>query len=319
MQLKTFFSKKALVMLLTGLSLALSGISANAQTYRYIKGWSKEVNDRIESFLNSTIVIKERKVAAFDCDGTLFGQVPFYLADEALYMYAKEKYQGRNDKVSKEKMEIVKKMVPEDNTSVPYVRNRVNFFAGITTSELLRIGNECFHEKYPAKFYPEMRQLLANLKEYGFEVWVISASPELLYQQFVHEQTGIPVERILGVKSVIKNDIVTNEIILPVPQDQGKADVIQTIIKTHPLIVGGNSRGDIEMLNESAGLKIVVNPDDEKVIKGPDAGPMEGYTVKGYWNKEGALIVPCNDVPEGNHDYASKEMGIRTNKINKKE
>ena len=38
----------------------------SAQTYRQIKGWSKEVNDRLEDFLNSTITMKIRKVAVFD-------------------------------------------------------------------------------------------------------------------------------------------------------------------------------------------------------------------------------------------------------------
>ena len=37
--------------------------SVSAQTYRQIKGWSKEVNDRLEDFLNSTITMKIRKVA----------------------------------------------------------------------------------------------------------------------------------------------------------------------------------------------------------------------------------------------------------------
>ncbi len=29
--------------------------SLNAQTYRHIYGWSQEINDRIEGFLNGTI------------------------------------------------------------------------------------------------------------------------------------------------------------------------------------------------------------------------------------------------------------------------
>ncbi len=63
----------------------------------------KQVNERIESFLNSTISIKERKVSVFDCDGTTFGQVPHYLADEALYQYADEVLKKRSDKESREK------------------------------------------------------------------------------------------------------------------------------------------------------------------------------------------------------------------------
>ena len=41
----------------------------------------------------------------------------------------------------------------------------------------------------------------------------------------------------------------TDDIILPIPQDDGKANVIPTFIKTRPLVVGGNSRGDMDMLN----------------------------------------------------------------------
>ena len=99
---KINFMRKALclavVMILT------SSFALTAQTYRYIKGWPKEANDRIESFLNSTIPMKERKVAIFDCDGTLFGQVPYYLADEALFGFAQKTYGNRTDKEAKEKM-----------------------------------------------------------------------------------------------------------------------------------------------------------------------------------------------------------------------
>ena len=82
----------------------------SAQTYRQIKGWSKEVNDRLEDFLNSTITMKIRKVAVFDGDGTVMGQVPHYLADEALYQYADEHFKGKTDKFSKEKMAILNRM-----------------------------------------------------------------------------------------------------------------------------------------------------------------------------------------------------------------
>jgi phosphoserine phosphatase len=91
----------------------------------------------------------------------------------------------------------------------------------------------------------------ANLKEYGFEVWILTASPEFLYQKFLAEELGLPDTQILGVKSVVANGRLTDEIIMPIPQDDGKANVIPTFIKARPLIVGGNSRGDMDMLNQS--------------------------------------------------------------------
>lgn len=289
---------------------------AGAQTYRSVKTWPMEVNEKLESFLNSTLVIQERKVAVFDCDGTLFGQVPHYLADEALYHFAKVNYEGKKDAVSKQKMQIIDQLLNGNNVGLQYVSTRINFLSGMTPSEVSEIGKHLFHAKYQQKMYPQMRELLANLKEYGFEIWVLTASPELLYQQFVHEELGIPVDRILGVKSVIRNDTVTNTLVLPVPQDDGKADAIQTFIKARPLFVAGNSRGDMEMMNESVGLKMIVNPDNEKIEKGVEAGHMHGYTVESYWKKEGAIIVRCNDVSEGDHKYISKEWGIKPNKSN---
>ena len=41
----------------------------------------------------------------------------------------------------------------------------------------------------------------------------------------------------------------------------------------------------MDMLNQSCGLKIVVNPDDT-TVRGAEDGPMHGLTpVKGYWEK----------------------------------
>ena len=218
----------------------------SAQTYRQIKGWSKEGNDRLEDFLNSTITMKIRKVAVFDGDGTVMGQVPHYLADEALYQYADEHFKGKTDKFSKEKMAILNRMVKDgNNVGKPYVEDRVHFLAGLTPEEILEMGYAC----YQNKFYPEMKQLIANLKEYGFEVWILTASPEFLYQKFLAEELGIPEVNILGVKSVVVDGKLTDDFILPIPQDDGKANVIPTFIKTRPLVVGGNSRGDMDMLN----------------------------------------------------------------------
>ena len=298
--------------------VAVNVFLTDAQTYRQIKGWDCGTNDRIESFLNSTITMTIRKVAVFDCDGTVFGQVPYYLACEALYAYADEVYKGRTDQLAKEKLAILEKMVKDgNNVGKPYVENRVHFLAGMTPEEVEMIGYNCYYKSYRGKMYPEMKELIANLKEYGFEVWIISASPEFLYQKFVAEELGLPVTQILGVKSVVANGRTTGEIIPPIPQDDGKAVTIETFIKAKPLIVGGNSRGDMDMINESVGLKIIVNPDDE-TVRGPEDGPMSGHTVKSYWEKEGALVLKCNDTTDPNVKFHTTGWKIRENKANPK-
>jgi phosphoserine phosphatase len=299
---------------------SLSAFAVNAQQYRYIKGWSKSVNDRLESFLNSTITMNERKVAVFDCDGTLFGQSPYYLADEALYVYAKEHYAGKSDSISKAKYAIIDDMLHgPDNVGIAYVQKRINFLSGLTPDDIAKIGNDCYQEKYAQKLYPEMKELLANLKEYGIEIWVLTASPEFLMQRFVHEQLGIPVGQILGVKSTVRHGVTTNEIVTPVPQDWGKSEAIYTFIKARPILVGGNSRGDMEMMEESVGIKLIINPDDVKT-ETTHAGNMTGYTVKKYWEKDPTCIITyCNDDDDQpNINYVCKEWQVKPNKLNPK-
>ena len=293
--------------------------SLYAQQYRPIATWPDETNACIEEFLNTTLTVTDRKVAVFDCDGTVFGQAPYYLADEALYDYADKNYKNRKDKESRQKMAILDRMVKDgNNVGKVYVEDRAHFLAGMTPEEVAKLGYDCYVESYQGKFYPEMKQLIANLKEYGFEIWILTASPEFLYQKFLSEELGIPEVNILGMKSVVVDGVLTNEIVLPIPQDDGKANVIPTFIKTRPLVVGGNSRGDMDMLNQSCGLKIVVNPDDT-TVRGAEDGPMHGLTVKGYWEKEGAVIVRCNDVRDPKVRFHTSEWGIRENVINPKE
>lgn len=305
------------------LTLSFSAIcffsSLLAQQFRPIKGWSQKTNEQLESFLNSTITIVGRKVSVFDGDGTVFGQVPYYLADEALYQYADEVLKNRKDIVAAEKMAILERMIKNgDNVSKAYVEDRVHFLSGLSPQEIEDIGYNCYLKSYKGKFYPEMKGLIDNLKEYNFEVWILTASPEILYQKFISEELGISNINIVGAKCVIRNGVTTGEIIPPIPQDDGKGHTIETFIKAKPLIVGGNSRGDMDMLNESLGLKIVVNPDDI-TVRGPKDGPMNGFTVKSYWEKEGALILKCNDIQNPDVKFHTDNWKIRKNKSNPKD
>ena len=283
----------------------------SAQTYRQIKGWSKEVNDRLEDFLNSTITMKIRKVAVFDGDGTVMGQVPHYLADEALYQYADEHFKGKTDKFSKEKMAILNRMVKDgNNVGKPYVEDRVHFLAGLTPEEILEMGYACYQTSYRNKFYPEMKQLIANLKEYGFEVWILTASPEFLYQKFLAEELGIPEVNILGVKSVVVGGKLTDDIILPIPQDDGKANVIPTFIKTRPLVVGGNSRGDMDMLNS---ITKILYP---TIAKKHQTTPSRvERTIRSLGKKEVEKLRDEDPIAEVNCQFCGKQYKVDLNDL----
>jgi phosphoserine phosphatase len=275
--------------------------AASKVSYKKVELFPQEVNERLEKFFKDNSGHEGRKVAIFDCDGTLFGQVPNYLADESLYGYAAAHPERKPD--------IIKEMTTKSNVGSQYVEDRIKYLSGLSVEAVENIGDACFKKYYRNKFYPQMQGLIDNLRNNGFEIWVITASPEVVYQKFVSDQTGVPINRILGVKSVIKGSIVTDEMVLPIPQDIGKEYVIDTFIKVRPLLAAGNSRGDFEMIQTSTDLKMIVNPDKTK-----SKDVFGGLTLEQFAKKNNWLIVGCVDVPTPNFPgITTKKFGMKEN------
>lgn len=189
----------------------------------------------------------------------------------------------------------------------------MDYLSGLTPQEITDLGNKTFNKYFKGKIYPNIKMLIQNLKSYGFEVWVVSASPELLYQGVLSRELDIPVTHIIGTKSVVSNGIATNKIVLPVPQDEGKADAIETIIKAKPILAAGNSQSDVEMLNYSSALKVIVNPNDSEKVD-----YLGGKTLKEYAESQNWIIAKANDtVDVANYKYmASYKFHIKQNDIN---
>lgn len=272
----------------------------SGSVFRPISGFSDETNAAIEKFLKETAAWEGRKVSVFDGDGTVFGQVPHYMADECLYQHAKAHPTRRP--------EIINRMKPKSNVSLPYVQDRVHYLSGMKLEEIRALGKECYQRDYKGKMYPQMRELTSLLKENGFEVWIITASPESLYQSFISESLGIPVTNVVGVKSIVHGGIVTDRIVEPVPQDEGKKEAIETFVQAEPLFAGGNSRGDKEMIESSRGIRMIINP-DEHVQEG------EKESIAEYAKRQNWLIERIRDVEEpGFPAVSSKDFGVRRNK-----
>jgi phosphoserine phosphatase len=265
-----------------------------------IKGFSEQANSQLEAFLEKTKTETGRKVAVFDGDGTVLGQTPHYLADECMYSYAKTK--------PEKNPELLAEMGKIRNVSMRYVQGRVEYLSGESVTFLRDLGEKCFNQHYSKKIFQPSRRLIQVLKQHGFEVWVVTGSPQVLYQQFLAKQLDIPIINVVGVKSVVRGGIVTSEMVAPIPQDHGKKEAIETFIQEQPLFVAGNSRGDKEMIEYSRGLRMIVNPDEH-------VAPDQKQSIADYAKSENWLIVRIRDVPEpGFPSISSKDFGIRINK-----
>ena len=286
------------LLIIIGLSSCQSPIKESS--FKSIKGFSKEANLQLEEFLDKTKNETGRKIAVFDGDGTVLGQTPHYLADEAMYNYALE-HPNQNP-------EVFQEMIKQSNVSLPYVQNRVKYIAGLSLQEYRNLGEKYFNKYYSNKIYEPMQSLISTLKQNDFEIWIITASPEGMYQQFLSKALGIPITHIVGIKSIIKDGIITDEIIKPVPQDHGKKWAIESFVQGVPLFVAGNSRGDKEMIEFSKGLKMIVNPDEH--IAADQKESISDYAKRNKW-----LVVKINDVPAIDFpSVSSKKFNIRLNK-----
>ena len=266
-----------------------------------ITGFSDQANSQLNSFLDSVKTLEQRKIAVFDGDGTVLGQVPHYLADECLYENAL--------KNPNRKTQVIERMKNQSNVSLSYVQNRIKYLSGHTLEDVRTMGADCFDRYYNDKIFLPMKSLIKLLKNNDFEVWIVTASPESMYQKFLSQAFSLPITNIIGVKSIVRNGFITDEIVHPVPQDKGKKEAIETFIQGIPLLVAGNSRGDKEMIEHSAGIKIIVNPDEH--IAHDQVESIAAYADRHNW-----IIVRINDMINENFPaVSSKRYGIRKNKV----
>ena len=292
--------KKIITYIYTFIIIMFCTYCGNGIYFKPIKGFSPDMNNIIKEFLIRHHGKKIRKVAVFDGDGTVLGQTPHYLADECMYEFAK-KHPEKHPKV-------INRIKKQRNTSMPYVKGRVEFFSGSSLEDIRNLGADCFNRNYKNKIFQPMKELIAILKKNDFEVWIVTASPEALYQKFLSRGLDVPITNVVGVKSVVRHGIITDRIVHPVPQDEGKTEAIETFVQTKPLLVGGNSRGDKEMIEFSKDIKMIVNPDEH-------ISPGQTMSIADYAKKKKWLIVKIRDVPEaGFPAISSKDFNVRLNK-----
>lgn len=291
------------------LGFCVLALSAVAQTYKYenIDGFSKTTNQRLKSFMESTRNLTIHKVAVFDCDGTVLGQSPHYMCDEALIDHITEQYGHRSDSLALRKMDQLKRAMVNSDDELAYADEMVSLFSGLTIEEMEEIGKRCFREKFSNQIFPEMRALIKNLKNYGFDVYIVTASPEVLYQGVCSEQLGLTTDHVIGVRAAVDSyGYTTTAMVRPVTVQRGKAEAIRTFIKTVPLFAAGNSRGDFEMMSLCNGLRLIINPDDTKPL--PVCG---GKTLRQYWlDDPNCIVETCTEVGMPGVKWSSERYGL---------
>jgi len=227
---------------------------------------ARTIHPAAQDFLESVLRLEPR-VAAFDCDGTLWsgdaGETFFsweidrgiVSADVARAIRARYA-EYKAGKVSEEDM----------------CGEMVTMHQGISEAAMMEAATEFMTTSFPGHVFPEMRELVRRLREGGCEIWAVSSSNEWVIRAGM-EQFGIAENRILATKVEVDNGIVTDRLVR-VPSGPGKPKALLEVAQETINAAFGNSKWDTEMLADAQhAFAVNPNPDLETLAR------QRGWTI----------------------------------------
>jgi HAD superfamily phosphoserine phosphatase-like hydrolase len=207
-----------------------------------------------QEFLESVLQLKP-KVAAFDCDGTLWsgdagegffdweikqGIVPAEVGDAMRARYLDYK----SGKVSEEEM----------------CGEMVTMHQGMTEVAMMEAASDFMEHAFPGQLFPEMQELVARMRENGCDIWAVSSSNEWVIRAGL-KPLGIVEDHILAAKVQLEYGVITDRLAY-IPSGPGKPKVLREVVKKNIDAAFGNSRWDTEML-AMAKNAFAVNPNPD--------------------------------------------------------
>lgn len=198
----------------------------------------------------------ERPVAVFDADGTLWD----HDAGEAFFDWQLRHCQIRG--------------LPPD----PWAHYRTwkkkdphgaygwlaQLSAGAPLEAVHDWARACKTEHSPWPVFRSMKMLIDRLRNFGVDIFIVSASVKWAVEPFAYDLLGIPFDHVLGVETETVNvagaqRIVTDLVKMPITYRQGK---IQALLRASggrkPFLAAGNSIGDIALLDAATDMKLMI-------------------------------------------------------------
>jgi phosphoserine phosphatase len=202
-------------------------------------------------FVDSVLRLEPR-VAAFDCDGTLWSGDAgegFFSWELANGLVSDEI--GRSVRARYEDYRAGK--VPED----VMCGEMVTIHHGLRAEVVQQATDRWFPQGIAQNIFPEMQELVRRLREAGCEVWVVSSSSQWVIRSAMRH-FDIALDHILAAEAAVENGIVVDRLIR-MPSGPGKPEALRKVVRGDLHCSFGNSIWDREML-EMARHPFAINP-----------------------------------------------------------
>jgi phosphoserine phosphatase len=210
------------------------------------------------------------RIAVFDCDGTLWSgdagsafmhwTIDTKLISPEQIAWINERYAGYKRGTVSE-YDICGEMV--------------QVYRGLTVETMRRAAAEFFRNYIEPNIFPELHQLIRELRTNGCDIWTVSSTNDWVIEEGVR-RFDIPANRVLAARVEVTGGMVTDRLI-HVPTDQDKVVALQRAGITQPHAVFGNSIHDAAMLSiarSSSGARgaLPVNPSEGLLERATTAG-----------------------------------------------
>jgi HAD superfamily phosphoserine phosphatase-like hydrolase len=181
------------------------------------------------------------RIAVFDCDGTLWSGD----AGSSFMTWSIET--GLVSRDAADWIDARYRAYHRDEVSeIAMCGEMVQLYQGLREEELRRAAREFFTSKIERNIFPEMLELIENLRANGTDIWAVSSTNDWVIEEGV-QRFGIPAERVLAARVEVKNGIIS-DVVRDVPTDEGKVASLNRSGIYSPDAVFGNSVHDAAML-----------------------------------------------------------------------
>jgi phosphoserine phosphatase len=206
----------------------------------------------IQSKFMQDVLALEPRIAACDCDGTLWSgdagegffswELDNKLVSEEVIRWARPRYaEYRAGKVSEADM----------------CGEMVTMHRGMREDIVQNACDEFFAKSIAPGIFSEMQELVQRLIGSGCELWAVSSSNQWIIRSAMRT-FGIPQDRILATEVAVESGIITDRLIR-IPSGPGKAEALRSVLESGLDCAFGNAIWDREML-AMATHAFAVNP-----------------------------------------------------------
>lgn len=187
---------------------------------------------------------------AFDADGTLWP------SDVGKNFFL---YQAEND--------LLKEKVTQPEAEFKHLCEREGkkqallWLAQVQAGFSLKQMNQWvsdFLKTKPFKVFLFQKHLIDWLISKNVQVFVVSSSLKWVLDKAL-KGYGIPQENIIGVKTLVKEGIITEDLVLPAPIHKDKVQALKNLAGRSPLFSAGNTLSDQALLECASHVRLVVS------------------------------------------------------------